>query len=75
MSKTKPKWKLSEWNEHFSKENPPPMTQTEIKEGIQFLRANNYPKPIDCPGLECPKLRPACKLDICQIAAGMCGDF
>ena len=68
-------WKLREWNQYFSETELPPMSQEEISESVQLLKDNFYPKPEDCPGLDCPEVRPACHLGICQIAAGMCGDF
>ena len=71
-------WKLTEWNEHFAQESDqrlPPMTKEEINFAIEWLRSKNYPKPEDCPWENCPNLRPTCKLGICQIAVGMCGDF
>ena len=67
-------WKLSEWNNEFT-DNPKPMTNNEITEGIKYLRGNGYPKPEDCPMEDCPKFRPSCKLNVCNIAVGMCGDF
>lgn len=69
-------WKLSEWNNIYSRSsNLPPMTDKEIAVGVKFLREHNYPKPEDCPEGKCPKFRPACRLGICRIAVGMCGDF
>ena len=68
-------WKLKEWNESYNDMSKPTMTQEEINAAIIYLRENNYPKPEDCPALDCPKVRPACSLGRCQIAAGMCGDF
>lgn len=68
-------WRLDEWNGHYGNKELPPMSQEEIDKCIEYLRGNNYPKPEDCPETECPKVRPACHLGICQIAAGMCGDF
>ena len=75
-TQTKP-WKLAEWNGHFASDTVEnlPMSKEEIWKAIQFLRNNYYPKPEDCPWEKCPKFRPACKLGICQIAVGMCGDF
>ena len=62
---TKP-WRLEKWNGYFSKDKDlPPMSQVEIEESIRFLRDHMYPKPEDCPGLDCPKVRPACHLNIC----------
>lgn len=71
------KWRLDEWNDAYSEEalRNLPMTAKEIQEAKTFLRDNNYPKPEDCPWENCPKLRPTCKLGICVIAVGMCGDF
>ena len=69
-------WELKIWNDQYSKgEVLPPMTAQEIADAIMYLRAKNYPKPSDCPERECPKYRPACRLGICNIAVGMCGDF
>ena len=67
-------WQLSEWNARFS-EIPIAMSEAKIVAGIRYLRTNNYPKPNDCPLRSCPKYRPACSFDICNIAVGMCGDF
>ena len=71
------KWRLDEWSAHYSRDNPKliRMSQEEIRKAITFLRENNYPKPEDCPWEDCSALRPACKVGICQIAIGMCGDF
>lgn len=71
------KWRLDEWNAHFAKnwKKDTPMTKEEVQNAIRFLRENDYPKPEDCPWKNCPNLRPTCKLSICQIAVGMCGDF
>jgi hypothetical protein len=68
-------WQLKEWNELFTAGYDPPMSQEEINNAIRYLRANNYPKPEDCPGQECPDYRPACLLGICHIVVRMCGDF
>lgn len=68
-------WKLQEWNALYATGNPLPMTPEEIASAVKYLRDNNYPKPEDCPEASCPKCRPACKLGICRIAVGMCGDF
>lgn len=68
-------WKLSEWNGKHGKKDLPPMTYDEIEEAREYLRKNNYPKPMDCPVEECEVFRPACKLGICRIAVGMCGNF
>lgn len=71
------KWRLDEWNAQYAKDDLKPiiMSQEEIREAITFLRESNYPKPEDCPWENCPVLRPTCKLSICRIAVGMCGDF
>lgn len=71
------KWRLDEWNAVYSPDagEDVPMTTEEIREAIKFLRNHNYPKPEDCPEEKCPKFRPACKLGVCNIAVGMCGDF
>jgi len=68
-------WRLDQWNNPFKNPALPPMTQTEIDAAVKYLKDHFYPIPEDCPKLECPKVRPACALGICQIAAGMCGDF
>ena len=70
-------WRLDEWNGRYAKEElrTIPMNEDEIKEAIKYLRDNNYPKPEDCLEQDCPVYRPACKLDVCRIAVGMCGDF
>lgn len=71
-------WSLVEWNQEFSSKvgaKLPPLSQEEVKEGIRYLRDNMYPKPTDCPGIDCPDWRPACSLGTCKIAVGMCGDF
>lgn len=70
------KWRLDEWNKLYPTDKTfPPMAKEEIDRAIKALRDNLYPKPEDCPGLDCPNVRPACSLGICQIACGMCGDF
>jgi hypothetical protein len=75
-SSLRDKWRLDEWNEKFSRERRlPPMTKEEIAGAIDYLRGHYYPKPEDCPVETCEKYRPACKLGICVIAVGMCGDF
>ncbi len=72
----KKSWMLEKWNAVYgANTNLPVMTHEEIQAGITYLRSNNYPKPADCPELDCPKHRPACQLNICRIAVGMCGDF
>lgn len=72
---TKP-WKLSDWNCVYSASSKlPPMTDEEIAAAVKFLRDHSYPRPGDCPEDKCPKFRPACKVGICRIAVGMCGDF
>ena len=71
-------WKLAEWNEDYCKavrNELPAMTAEEINAAIKYLQDNNYPKPTDCPEHECPVYRPACRLGVCRIAVGMCGDF
>lgn len=71
-------WKLIDWNEYYASKagiKLPPLTQKEITNAINFLRKYNYPKPTDCPNQECPKFRPACKLNVCHIATVMAGDF
>ena len=69
-------WELKDWNNLYTLESRmPPMTPYEIINAIRWLRKNNYPKPSDCPEQECPKYRPACKIGICNVAVGMCGDF
>jgi len=67
-------WKLSEWNALFAPRPSVPMSFEDIEAGVKYLRDNNYPKPEDCPEVECPKYRPTCMLGICRIAVGMCGD-
>ncbi len=71
------KWRLDEWNANYAKDSLRLITmpQEEIDNGMKFLRDNGYPKPEDCPGENCPVVRPACLLNICRIAVGMCGDF
>ena len=71
------KWRLDEWNYQFAQNalRLMMMNQEEIREATTYLRNNNYPKPEDCPNEACPTYRPACKLEICQIAVGICGDF
>lgn len=70
-------WRLDEWNAVYSPDTVEdiPMSKEEIWKATQFLRTNNYPKPEDCPLEKCPKCRPACKVGVCNIAVGMCGDF
>lgn len=70
-------WRLDEWNAVYSSNfrNNCSLTAKEIQEAKQFLRSNDYPSPEDCPLENCPKFRPACKVGICRIAVGMCGDF
>jgi len=75
MKNERSTWRLDEWNDYFAKVPTKPMTPAEIDAAIKFLRDHNYPVPEDCPGEKCPAWRPACKLGICQIAVGMCGDF
>jgi len=67
-------WKLKEWSNFYLSAKK--MTDEEIEEAIKFLRNNNYPKPVDCPGKECPAgFRPACRLGICKVAVMLCGDW
>ncbi len=66
-------WRISEWTD-LSK-NPIPMTSEEIREAIQFLRKNYYPRPADCQMQKCPGYRPACHLGTCYVAIRLCGDF
>ena len=66
-------WKVYEWT-GLSK-NVEPMSIEEIQEAVAYLRKNNYPKPLDCPGKDCPGLGPACGLGICYVAIRLCGDF
>ena len=73
-------WKLEDFNDAFYRhlhpeQEPPKMTQEEIKAAIKLMRKLNYAKPSDCPWEGCPKLRPTCKINICHIAINMCGDF
>lgn len=71
-------WKLTEWNDAFSRKagsKLPPMTESETASNIKYLRDNNYPKPDDCPEQKCPVCLPVCQLKVCRIAVGMCGDF
>jgi len=70
-------WRLDEWNAVFSPDTIEniPMSKEEIWKATQFLRTNYYPKPEDCPMDKCPNFRPSCKLNVCQIAVGMCGDY
>lgn len=72
-------WRLDEWNDFFVHQKLPNdkiiMTDKEIAEATKFLREYNYPKPEDCPNDACPCYRPACELNICQIACKMAGDF
>jgi hypothetical protein len=72
-------WRVTEWSEYFAKKaglRLPPMTANEIAVAITGLRSNDYPKPIDCPGEEgCPKFRPTCRVGICNVALGLCGDL
>jgi hypothetical protein len=70
-------WRLDEWNARFAKDDQKLITmpQEEIQKAIQFLKDKWYPKPEDCPEKNCPNYRPSCKLNVCQIAVGMCGDF
>lgn len=72
------KWRLDKWNAHFSdndKVENVPMSKEEIRKAACFLRENNYPKPEDCSFKKCQVFRSACRLGICRIAIGMCGDF
>jgi hypothetical protein len=66
-------WRLSEWNDAYAKDKKP-MTAEEIDDAVAYLRDHNYPKPIDCLEGQCSRFRPACVLDVCHIAVGMCGD-
>ena len=78
MPKTERKtWRLDEWNAKFSPDTIEdiPMSKEEILKASLWLRDNNYPIPEDCPWETCPDFRPACRLGICRIAVGMCGDF
>ena len=71
-------WKVTECSEYFARmlhKELPAMTRAEIDDTICFLRSHNYPKPVDCPDIRCPKYRPACTLGICNVACGLCGDF
>lgn len=69
-------WRLDLWNVFYSKDSVlNPMTKPEIEDAIIFLRVNNYPKPEDCPLELCVDYRLACKIGICSIALGMCGDL
>ena len=70
-------WRLDKWNGLYARDDLRLilMGQEEIREAIKYLRDNNYPKPEDCLEADCPKYRPACKVGICRIAVGMCGDF
>ncbi len=71
-------WNLCEWNDLYCMINHtdlPPMSREEIKKAKIWLRERNYPSPADCPAEKCPKYRPACKIGICHIAVGMCGDL
>jgi hypothetical protein len=68
-------WKLSDWNEMYGDHTLPQMSVEDIANAIMYLRNNNYPMPDDCPGDKCPKHRPSCKLGICNVAVGMCGDL
>lgn len=78
MPQTKKKaWRLDEWNARFAKDDLKliMMGQEEIREALEYLRDNNYPIPEDCPWETCPDFRPACRIGVCRIAVGMCGDF
>ena len=66
-------WGIDEWTD--LSDNPIPMTSEETQDAIQFLRANMYPKPVDCPMETCPGFRPACYLGTCYVAIRLCGDF
>ena len=67
-------WELANWNAKISNISSP-MSSMEIDEAIKYLRENNYPKPSDCQNEDCEVYRPACKVGVCRIAVGMCGDF
>jgi hypothetical protein len=72
-------WLLGEWNENFTQGKLPPMTKQEIEDAAEWLIANKYPAPADCPGRSgapsscgCPEFRPACLiLKVCRLAQGM----
>ncbi len=72
-------WKVYQWTGWASKDPEarklPPLSEVEMAEAVDYLRANNYPKPDDCPGGECPGHRPACSMGICHVATRLCGDF
>lgn len=68
-------WKLSEWNNPYTKRIFRPMTNDDIDAAILYLRQNKYPRPEDCPMADCPWFRPVCSLGICKVAVEMCGDF
>jgi hypothetical protein len=66
-------WKIKELTDRSN--SLVPMSRKEIKEAIQYLRDNHYPKPSDCPDKKCTGYRPACHLDVCYVAVRLCGDF
>ena len=69
-------WRLDEWTESYSKgKNLPAMTSVEIKEAVDFLRTNFWPKPVDCPSSSCRDYRPSCLLGTCYIGMRLSGDM
>jgi hypothetical protein len=71
-------WRLDKWCDYYARltgKELIPMTKDEINAAQTYLRESHYEKPEDCPENKCPKYRPACSMDICQIATGLCGDF
>jgi hypothetical protein len=69
-------WYLRDWNEEVAKSRGlPKMSEEDIVKAVDFLRTNNYPKPLDCLKGACPKLRPTCNVDVCYIAIRMCNDY
>lgn len=68
-------WKLSKWNDVYTKCGRESMTNDEIDAAILYLRQHKYPRPEDCSMAECSQFRPACAIGFCKIAVDMCGDF
>lgn len=75
MTEDRKEWTLNEWNRVYGRKDLPAMNHEEIQTGIDWLRDHSYPEPKDCPKDKCPKWRPACRVGVCRIAVGMCGDF
>lgn len=70
-------WKRGKWSNSFYAFQAH-MSNEEIKEAIQYLRDNHYPRPADCTTdimHDCKDYRRACRLKICFVAVKLCGDI